>query len=85
MDVALTEAASIRLLREEGGPVPSGAWVHTSASRAPVGLDGLAFVQLQPGVNRLEVTWEGGRCFAELKFPVTQLDEPPDVVCRRVV
>jgi outer membrane usher protein len=85
VDVALTDAASIRLLREEGGPVPPGAWVHTLASRVPVGLDGLAFVQLQPGVNRLEVTWEGGRCFAELKFPVTQLDEPPDVVCRRVV
>ena len=85
VDVPIREAASIRLLREEGGPVPSGAWVHTSASRAPVGLDGLAFVQLQAGANRLEITWEGGRCFAELKYPLPQQDEPPDVVCRRVI
>jgi outer membrane usher protein len=85
VDVAMREAASIRLLREEGGPVPPGAWVHTSASQFPVGLDGLAFVQVQSGVNRLEVTWEGGRCFAELKLPVRQPDEPSDVVCRRVI
>jgi outer membrane usher protein len=85
VDVAIREAASIRLLREDGSPVPSGAWVHTSASRVPVGLDGSAFVQVQPGVNRLEVTWEGGRCFAELRFPVPQPDEPSDVVCRPVI
>ena len=85
VDVDIREAASIRLLREEGGPVPAGAWVHTSASRAPVGLDGLAFVQVQPGVNRLEVTWEGGRCFAELRLPVGHPDDPSDLVCRRVI
>jgi outer membrane usher protein len=85
VDVATREAASIRLLREAGGPVPPGAWVHTSASRVPVGLDGLAFVQVQPGLNRLEVTWEGGRCFAELRVPVSQPDEPPILVCRRVI
>jgi outer membrane usher protein len=85
VDVAIREAASIRLLREEGSPVPPGAWVQTSASRVPVGLDGLAFVQLQPGVNRLEIAWEGGRCFADLRFPIPQRDEPPDVVCHRVI
>jgi outer membrane usher protein len=85
VDVPMQEATSIRLLREEGGPVPPGAWVHTYTSQFPVGLDGLAFVQVQPGANRLEVTWEGGRCFAELKFPTRQQDEPSDVVCRRVI
>jgi outer membrane usher protein len=84
VDVAIREAVSVRLLREEGSPVPAGAWVHISASRVPVGLDGLAFVQVQPGLNRLEITWEGGRCFAEVRFPVPQPDEPSDVVCRRV-
>jgi outer membrane usher protein len=85
VDVAVREAVSIRLLREEGSPVPPGAWVHSSASRAPVGLDGIAFVQVQPGVNRLEVTWEGGRCFAELRLPVRHPDDPSDLVCRRVI
>jgi outer membrane usher protein len=92
VDVAMQEAVSIRLVREEGGPVPPGAWVHTSGTRVPVGLDGLAFVQVQPGVNRFEITWEGGRCFAELRraFDAAQpavrpTDEPSDLVCRRVI
>ncbi|MFL6602642.1 MAG: FimD/PapC C-terminal domain-containing protein [Steroidobacteraceae bacterium] len=85
MDVVIREAVSVRLLREEGGPVPSGAWVQASASRAPVGLDGLAFVQVHPGVNRLEVTWEGGRCFAEIRLPARYPDDPSDLVCRRVI
>jgi len=85
VDVVMREAVSIRLLREEGGPVPPGAWVHTSSARVPVGLDGLAFVQVQPGVNRLEITWEGRRCFAEIRSPVRQPDEPSDLVCRRVI
>ncbi len=74
--------ATIRLQRTDGGVIPPGAWVESAAGKAPVGLDGIAFVYGQLGPNALLVMWESGRCVADIEFPLAPADDEKEIPCR---
>ncbi|HEY4213573.1 MAG TPA: fimbria/pilus outer membrane usher protein [Steroidobacteraceae bacterium] len=74
--------ATIRLQRTDAGVIPAGAVVETAGGSTPVGLDGVAFVYGQSGENALLIRWEGGRCVANVKFPLPAGEDEPEVPCR---
>jgi len=55
-------AATMRLVQENGEPVPSGALVHTPGGEATVALDGLLYLTDAAGYNEASASWPGHRC-----------------------
>ena len=82
VEAKVHSGATIRLKRTDGGVIPAGAVVETAAGKTPVGLDGVAFAYGQTGENALLIRWEGGRCVANVRFPVPAGEEEREVPCR---
>jgi len=55
-------AATMRLVQENGDPVPAGAQVHTPGGDATVALDGLLYLTEAAGHNEASASWPGHRC-----------------------
>jgi len=55
-------AATMRLVQENGDPVPAGALVHTPGGDATVALDGLLYLTEAAGHNEASASWPGHRC-----------------------
>jgi outer membrane usher protein len=72
VDVQTRLGASIRLMQQDGQPVPIGARVFQQGHSAPVGMDGMAYVDGTSGDNALRVEWGQGSCATHLKLPATQ-------------
>ena len=64
-------AATVRLVRRDGSPVPSGATAQLdgASSEFPVGLDGLLYVEGLQAATEAQVAWQGGQCRASLQRP----------------
>ena len=86
--VRRVRAATLRIVLEDGGDLPSGALVRIEgrAEDFPVALGGQAYVEGLEAANRLVLTWRGQRCLIDVPFPLGA--EPlPDLgtfVCKGV-
>jgi outer membrane usher protein len=82
--VVRASAATLRLLQEDGTPVPAGARVTTRNEQVPVALDGLVYLTAAAGRHEATADWLGTRCvftFGRLE----QGDPQPDlgnITCR---
>ena len=52
----------MRLIQENGEPVPAGALVHTPGGEGTVALDGLLYLTDAAGYNEASASWPGHRC-----------------------
>jgi outer membrane usher protein len=59
-------AATMRLVLEDGVPVPSGAMVKVGERAFPVALDGFTYVSGLGEQTRARVAWASGKCEFEL-------------------
>ncbi len=66
--VTRTRAVTLRLVRADGTPVPAGATVSTRTGSAPVGYDGLVYLE-EAAVSRAQASWAGGQCSFDLYRP----------------
>ena len=82
--VKRAEAATMRLVTQDGNPVPAGATASLGGSAYPVALDGLLYVEGLQGLARVRVAWKDGQCSFDARRPAG--NEPvPDlgtVTCR---
>ena len=62
-------AATLRLVLENGEPVPAGAQATLGATSFPVALDGLLYVEGLREPTRLQVRWQGGTCSVSVRPP----------------
>ena len=62
-------AATMRLLRDDGSPVPAGATTTLGEANFPVALDGTLYVEGLVEATSLVVRWQGGRCSVSLRRP----------------
>jgi len=60
--VIRASAATLRLVTEDGNPVPAGATVITDSERVPVALDGLVYLTQAAGRHDARADWAGGSC-----------------------
>jgi outer membrane usher protein len=69
--VRRVRAATLRVVLEDGGDLPSGALVRIegSAEEFPVALGGQAYVEGLEAASRLVLTWRGQRCLIDVSFP----------------
>lgn len=86
--VRRVRSATLKLVQENGSPVPSDAQVALIGSDRifPVGFEGAVFVSGLSAVNRLRAHWNSELCEFSLALPVGA-DPQPDlgiVVCREV-
>jgi outer membrane usher protein len=79
VEIPVRLAASVQLRQQDGTPVPAGARVREQRGSAPVGNDGMAYVEGVAGDNSLQVEWEGGRCSVHLRLPVARASPSDDV------
>jgi len=86
--VRRSHGATLHILLDDGGPIPSGAVVRVAGrdEEFPVALGGEAYLTGLEDHNHLQATWKGGSCELEVDFPHTT--EPlPDLgsfVCHGV-
>lgn len=82
--VERVHAATFRLVRADGRPVPTGAMVDLNGGSFPVALDGMSYVTSLDRGRTGVVSWDQGGCRFEL--PSSPSDDPlPDlgtVTCR---
>ena len=78
--------ATLRVLREDGSPVPPGAVAHRPGVEGtwPVGYEGRLYLPDTAGVAEIHLRWHGEECTAllpeaERKGPVPHLG---DALCR---
>jgi outer membrane usher protein len=76
--VTRADAATLRLVLDDGSPVPAGAQATLGVSSFPVALDGLLYVQGLREPTRLQVRWQGGECAVTVRRP-TGSDPVPDL------
>ena len=81
-------AATLRIVLEDGGDLPSGALVRIEgrAEDFPVALGGQAYVEGLEAANHLVLTWRGQRCVIDVSLP-TGAEPLPDLgtfVCEGV-
>ena len=84
--IVRASAATMRLVQENGQPVPAGARVSAPAGDATVALDGLLYLTDAAGYNEASASWPGHRC--RFSFQRTDDGDPvPDlgeIACRSV-
>ncbi len=84
--VARARAVTLRLVQDDGSPVPAGASVTTRDGVAPVGFDGLTYIEDAAGVQHAVANWAGKRCEFDFQRP-DSTDPVPDlgtIACRNV-
>jgi len=78
IEVPVQLGASVQLRLENGQPVPAGARIHEHGGTAPVGSDGMAYIEGTAGDNILQVEWDGGRCLTHVRLPAASSANQPD-------
>lgn len=85
VDIPVRLSATVRLRLTNGQAVPAGARIQQQGGTAPVGTEGMAYVEGLAGDNVLQVEWEGGQCQAHLHLPVppsaNQTDDSEPLPC----
>ena len=79
-------AATMRLVQEDGAPVPPGARVHAPGGETTVALDGLVYLTDARDYNDATARWPGHRCRFSFQRP-NNGDPAPDlgrITCRAV-
>jgi outer membrane usher protein len=82
--VIRASAATLRLVTEDGAPVPAGATVSTDSERVPVAMDGLVYLAQAAGRRDGRADWTGGSCRFSFERP-EHGDPQPDLgtlICR---
>lgn len=87
--VQRARAATFRLMREDGTPVPAGSNVSVAgrARNFPVGFDGMGFASGLKPENTLIARWGDQQCEARLELKGGDDDDVPELgtlVCRKV-
>ncbi|HEX9206609.1 MAG TPA: fimbria/pilus outer membrane usher protein [Steroidobacteraceae bacterium] len=69
--VSRAYAATMRLLQQDGTPVPAGAVAQFGGRQFPVALDGLLYVEglATATTTRLVLAWQGGHCSTVAQRP----------------
>ncbi|MFO1406077.1 MAG: fimbria/pilus outer membrane usher protein [Steroidobacteraceae bacterium] len=67
--VERASAATLRLVQQDGTPVPAGAVVTTATETAPVALNGLVYLTDAAGRQQASAAWNGHRCSFEFERP----------------
>jgi outer membrane usher protein len=67
--ITRASAATMRLVQDNGEPVPAGARVHAPGGDATVALDGLTFLTNAAGYNEASASWPGHRCRFSFQRP----------------
>jgi outer membrane usher protein len=76
--VTRADAATLRLVLEDGTPVPAGAQATLGTASFPVALDGQLYVEGLREPARLQVRWQGGECSVPVSRPAVS-DPIPDL------
>jgi outer membrane usher protein len=76
--VVRASAATLRLLQDDGTPVPAGASVITRNEQVPVALDGFVYLTMAAGQHEARAEWLGRRCTFRFERP-EQGDPQPDL------
>ncbi|HET9694989.1 MAG TPA: fimbria/pilus outer membrane usher protein, partial [Steroidobacteraceae bacterium] len=76
--VTRAHAATLRLVREDGTPVPAGARATLGDATFPVALAGTLYVEGLSEASRIDVRWNGGACSVAVRRPAGQ-DPLPDL------
>ena len=76
--VVRASAATLRLVQQDGTPVPAGASVVTRDERVPVALDGLVYLTAASGRREAVAEWAGERCSFAFERPEAG-DPQPDL------
>jgi outer membrane usher protein len=76
--VTRADAASLRLVQEDGSPVPAGAQADLGGASFPVALDGLLYLEGLREPTRLQVRWQAGECSVPVRRPPGS-DPVPDL------
>ena len=79
-------AVTMRLVQEDGAPVPAGARVHASGGDTTVALNGLVYLTDARGYDAATASWPGHRCHFSFQRPDNG-DPAPDlgqIACRGV-
>jgi len=82
--VVRASAATLRLLQDDGTPVPAGASIITRNEQVPVALDGFVYLTAAAGQHEARAEWPGHRCTFRFERP-ERGDPQPDlgnVTCR---
>jgi outer membrane usher protein len=82
--VVRASAATLRLLQDDGTPVPAGASIITGHEQVPVALDGFVYLTAAAGRQEARAEWPGHRCAFQFERP-ERGDPQPDlgnVTCR---
>lgn len=76
--VSRAYAATMRLVQQDGSPVPAGAMATLADRQFPVALDGLLYLEGLATTTRLTLTWQGGQCSTTTQRPAGN-DALPDL------
>ena len=76
--VTRAHAATLRLVREDGTPVPAGARATLGDATFPVALAGTLYVEGLSEAARIDVRWNCGACSVAVRRPASQ-DPLPDL------
>jgi len=82
--VVRASAATLRLLQDDGTPVPAGASIITRNEQVPVALNGFVYLTAAAGRHEARAEWPGHRCTFHFERP-ERGDPQPDlgnVPCR---
>jgi outer membrane usher protein len=72
-------AATMRLVQDDGQPVPAGASATLGGAGAfPVAMNGMLYVEGLEQAARVQVSWNGGQCSVALRRPAGK-DPVPDL------
>ena len=76
--VVRASAATLRLLQDDGSPVPAGASVVTRNEWVPVAMDGFVYLTMAAGQHEARAEWLGQSCTFRFERP-EQGDPQPDL------
>jgi outer membrane usher protein len=76
--VVRASAATLRLLQDDGTPVPAGASVITRNEQVPVAMDGFVYLTMAAGQHEARAEWLGHSCTFRFERP-EQGDPQPDL------
>lgn len=85
IEIPVRATALVRLVQNNGTPVPVGALVRTPAGDAPVGLDGLAYISGEAGAHRLSAVWDKGHCEFKVRLPAPSAADEQVLRCDRPI
>jgi outer membrane usher protein len=82
--VSRADSITMRLVQDDGQPVPAGAQVMFEGNAFPVATNGLVYLSGVSTNVHASVTWQGGQCGADFTRPTGggPIPDLGDVRCR---